>query len=118
MAKKKSNHGGARQGAGSLPRLDKVGNYLRIVRLEADGSEAEGFAKPLYRVIEKGRGWAVLEGMDGSRLKMELDKPLYLGGDSGLHHADVDAFTARLQEQAAWEELIDYDSDTPITEED
>jgi hypothetical protein len=28
--KKKSNHGGARQGAGSLPRLDKVGNVLRL----------------------------------------------------------------------------------------
>lgn len=112
MAKKKSKHGGARQGAGSLPRLDKVGNCLRIVRLEADGSEAKGFAQPLYHVVEKGRGYAILEDYDGTRFKLEL------ATSPGILAEVRKRLYAAAKELATIDVLVDYDADVAIAEED
>lgn len=74
MAKKKSNHGGARQGAGSLPRLDKVGNVLQLSRLDLEGNADTTFAQPDFLVVKKGRGYAILENSSGALFKLEIVK--------------------------------------------
>lgn len=74
MAKKKSKHGGARQGAGSLPRLDKVGNVLRLSPVVVIWDDKQAPADPVFEVVEKGRGYAILKDRAGAMFKLEIVK--------------------------------------------